>query len=165
VINKICKNGSVGFFKSINHCSCLKCKEQGRLYMKEYNLKNKEKNSLTRKKHYEKNKESILMMTKAWKTKNNVRVNAINAKRRALKNAAIPTWYGELDDLVMIEAHDLTKLREKATGIKWDVDHMIPLKAKNVCGLHCARNIQVIPEKLNCSKGNSLILMNPFEWI
>jgi hypothetical protein len=164
-MDKVCKNGLVGFFKSINHCSCEKCKEQKKLYMREYNLKNKENNSKNRKLHYLENKEKILSYSKKWKEKNKSKVNEINAKRRALKNNAIPSWFGELDELVMLDAQHLADLRYKATGFKWDVDHMIPLNAKEACGLHCATNIQVIPEKLNCSKRNSFKFINQFEWI
>lgn len=81
--------------------------------------------------------------------------NAITAKRRAKKLQATPVWFGELDDFILREAYSLAKLREGVTGVKWHVDHIIPLQGKNVCGLHCWNNVQVIPALVNLSKGNS----------
>jgi len=55
----------------------------------------------------------------------------------------------------MIEqAYDLAQLRTKVFGFKWHVDHVIPLKGKNVCGLHTPYNLQVIPAKENLRKRN-----------
>lgn len=41
------------------------------------------------------------------------------------------------------------------TGIAHQVDHIIPLRGKNVSGLHVETNLRVIPARLNQSKGNS----------
>jgi hypothetical protein len=65
----------------------------------------------------------------------------------------------------MKESADLCRMRKLATGIEWNVDHMIPLQAKKASGLHCAANIQVIPEALNLSKQNKLVLTTPCEWV
>lgn len=51
------------------------------------------------------------------------------------------------------EAHHLRQLRNKITGIEWHVDHIVPLKGKEVCGLHIWSNLQVIPKQLNLQKG------------
>lgn len=52
------------------------------------------------------------------------------------------------------EAHDLRVRRNNLTGIEWHVDHVVPLKGKDVCGLHLWTNLQVIPKLLNLRKGN-----------
>lgn len=46
------------------------------------------------------------------------------------------------------------KLRSAATGISFEVDHVVPLVSPYVCGLHNAFNLAVIPAIVNRSKGN-----------
>lgn len=59
----------------------------------------------------------------------------------------------ELFQFVIAEAHELRKLRNKTTRFEWHVDHIEPLKGKDICGLHIWSNIQVIPKLLNLVKG------------
>jgi len=76
---------------------------------------------------------------------------ARGAKRRAARLKATPTWA----DLNAIEkifrlAAELTS----TTGIQHSVDHIVPLRGRNVCGLHVAHNLQVITAKANRQKFN-----------
>jgi hypothetical protein len=61
----------------------------------------------------------------------------------------------EFDALVVAEAYNLAKLRASCTGIKWHVDHIVPVRSASVCGLHNAFNLQVIPAADNLRKGNT----------
>jgi 5-methylcytosine-specific restriction endonuclease McrA len=80
---------------------------------------------------------------------------AKGAARRAL--VATPAWAkDEFNDFVVGEMYSLARQRTKATGIKWVVDHIVPLQSKLVCGLHWWKNLRVIPDSLNKSKGNRL---------
>jgi hypothetical protein len=86
-------------------------------------------------------------------------------QRRARKDRAIPSWFGELDAFALTEAVSLAKQRAAATGIEWEVDHAIPLRGKWASGLHCAANLQVMPAILNQVKGNRNVLTEVGEWV
>lgn len=74
------------------------------------------------------------------------------ANRRAAKYSASPSW---ANSFFIAEAYRLAKLREQMTGIKWHVDHIVPLRNKLVCGLHVEYNLQVIPASINYRKSNT----------
>lgn len=97
----------------------------------------------------------------------NQKANAtrLSHKRRAAKLDATPSWYGELDDFVFVQAYELCRLREHSTDFKWHVDHMVPLQAKNVCGLHVWNNFQCLPQYLNSQKRNKTLFIQPNEWL
>jgi len=60
----------------------------------------------------------------------------------------------EFTAFVTKEAHELRKLRNNLFGFEWHVDHVLPLKGDNVCGLHIWSNLAVIPKVENLRKGN-----------
>lgn len=64
--------------------------------------------------------------------------------RRANKISATPAWV------------DLAALRDIYDKCPpgHHVDHIIPLKGKNVCGLHVPHNLQYLPALENIKKGN-----------
>ena len=74
-----------------------------------------------------------------------------SSKRRSQKKII---ELSELDLFVQKEATNLCKLRELSTGIKWHVDHIVPLNHKEACGLHNAFNLQVVPALWNIRKKN-----------
>ena len=66
---------------------------------------------------------------------------------------ATPKWASfELMNLVYKQAKHLTV----TTGIQHDVDHIVPLKGRTVCGLHCEANLRAIPHEENLAKSNSV---------
>lgn len=74
-------------------------------------------------------------------------------------------WAAEETAFVEMEAADLAQLREQLTGFAWHVDHMVPLQARQACGLHCADNLQVIPAAMNISKHNRMLFTGRGEWL
>lgn len=102
---------------------------------------------------------------KEYRVKYREKHNTLVAKRRAEQRQAIPTWFSEFDEFAFQQAYELAAERKQETGIIWHVDHMIPLRARKCCGLHCADNIQVIPAVMNLDKNNKMQLTKPLEWL
>ena len=88
---------------------------------------------------------------KTWNQINSYKCNALTAKSAASKLQRTPPWvdYQKIEPFY-VDAQYLTK----ETGIKYDVDHIIPLRGKYVSGLHIEINLQVITHIANVIKGN-----------
>jgi hypothetical protein len=76
-----------------------------------------------------------------------------------------PKWFGEFDKFVIEEIASLRVERERVTGIKWHMDHMYPLGAKEVSGLHVGINLQLIPATLNRKKCAEIKYAHPGQWL
>jgi hypothetical protein len=64
---------------------------------------------------------------------------------------ATPPW-ADIDAIKAIKRQ--CRRVSNMTGISHHVDHVIPLKGKLVCGLHCAENMQIITALDNLKKLN-----------
>jgi len=110
---------------------------------------------IERREYYEKNKESVLEGTRDWNRRNPGRQSALDAKARCKKNNRVPTWLTPKDFEVMsrfyVEAARLTE----STGIKYVVDHIIPLNGRYVSGLHVPTNLQIMTSGENSAKYNN----------
>lgn len=128
-------------------------KELDRLYRKnyltpekksEYNLryriKNSASNSKARKKWYLNNKDY-------WRKY----AQEHGFRRCALVKKATPSW-ADLKQIAKIYSE--AKYKTKTTGVVHHVDHIVPLRGKNVCGLHCENNLQILTASENLKKGN-----------
>jgi hypothetical protein len=91
-----------------------------------------------------------------WKKNNAGKTRAIIAKRRADKLQRTPPWVTKEHTDAMKKLYKQAAWLTEITGIKWHVDHIVPLKGKNVSGLHVPDNLQVIPARENLKKGNKL---------
>lgn len=71
--------------------------------------------------------------------------------REAAKQKAVPKWAnGSAIQEIYLEAKQTTEL----TGVDHQVDHIVPLKSRYVCGLHCEANLRVISAIENRQKSN-----------
>lgn len=64
---------------------------------------------------------------------------------------ATPAW---ADLAAMRSFYDQARSLSDATGIPHHVDHIVPIKGRNVCGLHVQNNLQVLTATANLSKRN-----------
>jgi 5-methylcytosine-specific restriction endonuclease McrA len=117
---------------------------------------NREKRDANYKAWAAKNKDAVRKATKRFYAANPDKGAAKTAQYRAAKANRVPSWFGELDELVLSEAAHLAQLRQKTTTVKWHVDHIIPLRGALVSGLHAWNNIQLLPALVNMSKGNRI---------
>ena len=115
---------------------------------------NKDKYSAANREYYVANRKSIREKQQQYYRANKAKYLANNSNARAALYQATPKYLTDLDKgriEIMYEARDrLTEL----TGIEHHVDHIIPLRGKNICGLHIPRNLRVITAEENLRKGN-----------
>lgn len=88
---------------------------------------------------------------KEYIKKNAPAFRAYAATKKAIKIQTKPLWANnEYIKLFYV----LAKIEENRVGEKVHVDHIIPLNGKNVCGLHCEDNLQLLTAKDNLQKYN-----------
>lgn len=123
---------------------------------RKYYLENKESISIKSAQKYRETSEVVKARTKAWKERNRAKHNANCMARYTKKLNATPGWLDELMLLVIDEYYDLAQKMQKLTGVPHEVDHIIPLQGKNVCGLNVPWNLQLLTQSENASKKNKV---------
>lgn len=150
---KVCKDCKNKFRKS--RAGCSKTLEYNKKYSKlrvyEYT---EEKKEYSRKRYLE-NKSHILSVNKKYRTENKDAHRERQSKRRSKKLLATPIWLTDAQKAHIKRIYRLAVLIQDITGISYHVDHIIPLKGKDVCGLHTPENLQVLRADLNLQKSNS----------
>lgn len=82
----------------------------------------------------------------AYRLTNPAKRTAWQAKRKAAQLNATPAWA----DLNAIKAIYL-----EANRLGMEVDHIVPLQGKTVCGLHVSNNLQLLTKSENSRKRNT----------
>lgn len=72
-------------------------------------------------------------------------------RRYIMQRLATPRW-ASMQKVLDIYLERDRIIRE--TGIPHEVDHLVPIVSRVVCGLHCEFNLRVIPKDENRSKSN-----------
>lgn len=87
----------------------------------------------------------------AWIAANPGRVVAHAAARRGSVQRATPPW-ADLKAIAAIYAE--AARRQRGTGVRYHVDHIVPVQGRNVSGLHVAANLQILTQAENLRKHN-----------
>lgn len=108
---------------------------------------------IAEKEYREKNRSIVRAARVAWRAAH-PEANAHHVGlRRTRRISATPAWA----DLSAIKAiYKLASDMSKRTGVKYHVDHVVPLTNPLVCGLHCEFNLRVITAAENQTKKNRL---------
>lgn len=131
-------------------------KERTKIRWKEYSLANREKlreagrkwhskNIHIIKQKYIQNRDRYLANGKTWRLLNPAKVRAKYIQYMYRRHQATPKFadFDLMNDMY---------LEAKYFGL--EVDHMVPIKGKTVCGLHWEGNLQLLTGQENASKGN-----------
>lgn len=168
-----CKHGHVALRKTKGSCvECLKVEwrqsnEKRADYFAEYNRKEEVKDRKNA--WYLENREVVIAKAKtrpaellreyrnAWKQNNLVQVRAdTKARRRKHKNAT-PPWLTRKQKGEIRQLYEMAITMTKTTGEQYVVDHIIPLRSPDVCGLHVPWNLRVITQEENLRKSNKIL--------
>ncbi len=102
----------------------------------------------------DKTKEKRAERNKKWNLENRARRLSHNAKRRAARIGATPKWLTNVQLAEIAEIYALAKELQWLSEEPLEVDHIIPLRGADVCGLHVPWNLQILPRSLNAKKSN-----------
>lgn len=103
----------------------------------------------------DKNTDHLARYRKDWYSCNKpTQLSRVKLRKNSLLNRT-PAWLTESQKEEISYMYWLAKDLRAVSGEDYHVDHIIPLNGKNVSGFHAPENLQILPAKLNLSKGNS----------
>lgn len=165
------KNSSEFYFRKDKNELRKDCKLCFSIRRSEYYIENKVKLNEKNKINYNKNKERCLITCSkwrkahpeqmrvyknAWKKRNKPKLRADDAKRWATELKAKPKWLSKQHIKEIEYVYKICEFMSFLSGELHHVDHIIPLRGKEVRGLHVPWNLQVLTVTENIKKGNRL---------
>lgn len=146
-----------------------KCKTCVAAYNKMYRAKNKERIAEGQRDNYLRNRDQALeeATERYWANRDALlaqkrkyyRLNKgaisqrVRERKQHVSGRATPPWSKkDLIEAYYMIARGMTE----QTGIPHVVDHIVPLKGEDVCGLHVENNLQVLASTANDRKGNRM---------
>ena len=110
------------------------------------------------KKHSDLSSEERLERKRANARKSNkknparIKANKIRYENKLAK--ATPKWLAKEDWETMNSFYQEARRLTLETGISYQIDYIIPINGKTVCGLHVPNNLQILTKSENVSKSN-----------
>jgi hypothetical protein len=138
--------------------SCRKWLESNRdvhsVRVKRWQARNKDKVAADQKIWVKANPDKVKANDKRWREKYPEKYTARAVASVAKRAKRVPKWNTSEDRWLTAQFYDIARLRTKATGVTWEVDHILPLRGKTVSGLHVPSNLQVLLRSENRAKRN-----------
>jgi len=130
-------------------------KDKTKAYNAEWHKNNPDRSREIAKAYRDRHPERKAARASLYGKLNRHKVNATTNRYRANKLNATPPWANGAEiEKYYKEAARLTQ----ETGIQHHVDHILPLRGQLVSGFHCENNLQVLPGRINQSKGNRMVI-------
>lgn len=115
---------------------------------------NKDRKQQVAKRWARRNPEKRKELTRRWRKANPHVVREMAMRRYAAKGNATPKWLTAEHRKQILEVYQTACLLSAFTGELHHVDHIVPLRGKDVCGLHVPWNLQILTATENLKKGN-----------
>jgi hypothetical protein len=168
-----CKHGHIAPRKTKGSCvECLKVEwEKGNVTRAEYFRQYNKLTAVKDRKNdwYVANREKVIQTAatrpksvlreyrNAWKRNNTLQIRADTKARRRKHRQATPKWLTRRQKTEIRQLYQIAITMTKTTGEQYVVDHIVPLRAETVCGLHVPWNLRVITQEENLKKSNKLV--------
>jgi hypothetical protein len=168
-----CKHGHIAPRKTKGACiECLKVEwvraaETRADYFRAYNKREDIKDR--KNEWYQENRETVINNAatrpahvlreyrNAWKANNKTQVLADNKVRRRKHREATPPWLTRKQKSEIRQLYQIAITMTQTTGEQYVVDHIVPLRSHEVCGLHVPWNLRVITQEENLAKSNKFV--------
>lgn len=83
-----------------------------------------------------------------------VLANTKKKKRRFAERLATPNWLTSDQKEDIKRVYDHMRDCRAVTGEPYEVNHVVPLRGENICGLHVPWNLEVLPRYINIALSN-----------
>ena len=109
-----------------------------------------------RKKWADNNPERLRASRRKWYVENPGKRAANVRSRQLAKRSAQPAWLSKEQRQQMATYYKEAARLTKEKGIPHEVDHIVPIRGKQVCGLHVPWNLQILTSKENRLKSANI---------
>jgi dsDNA-specific endonuclease/ATPase MutS2 len=164
---RACKSGHVAERRTSNG-NCVVCEaEKHRRWaesnpekMKQVLVKSQTKHGEKRRQkaaeYRAKNPETIRVACAKSKKKHRAYHTYLESQRQQRIKQATPTWLTDSDKEWMVNIYKQSQHLKSQHGVVTAVDHIVPIRGENVCGLNVPWNLRVTTQKYNSAKCNNL---------